>query len=154
MTEQAGSRSQERTTAVRIVAADPSVERGGSPLTAVVDIPAEELLPGPRGYRVHVVDYDASSRVLYPPAQLGGSRTPWIRDPGRPVDGATITGDPRFHARNVYAIVMRTLARFELALGRRVSWGFDNPGHQLKVAPHAFSDANAFYSRRDEALLF
>ncbi|MHB8873333.1 MAG: gluzincin family metallopeptidase, partial [Myxococcaceae bacterium] len=44
--------------------------------------------------------------------------------------------------------------RFELALGRRVSWGFDNPGHQLKVAPHAFSDANAFYSRRDEAQLF
>ncbi|WP_163995695.1 hypothetical protein [Pyxidicoccus caerfyrddinensis] len=49
---------------------------------------------------------------------------------------------------------MRTLARFEFALGRRVSWGFRSSGHQIKVAPHAFSDVNAFYSRRDEALLF
>ena len=34
---------------------------------------------------------------------------------------------------------MRTLARFEFALGRRVPWGFD--GHQIHVAPHAFADA-------------
>jgi len=60
--------------------------------------------------------------------------------------------DPHFHAQNVYAIVMRILARFEFALGRRVSWGFD--GHQLKVAPHAFAEANAFYSESDEALMF
>src|SRR5918993_1424458 len=52
--------------------------------------------------------------------------------------------DPRFHAQNVYAIIMRTLARFEFALGRRVGWSF--LGHQLQVAPHAFADANAFYS--------
>src|SRR5262249_12651541 len=51
-----------------------------------------------------------------------------------------------------YAIVMKTLARFEFALGRRIAWAF--PGHQLKVAPHAFADANAFYSRRDEGLFF
>ena len=47
---------------------------------------------------------------------------------------------------------MRTLAHFERALGRRVSWSFG--GHQLKVAPHAFAEPNAFYSPRDEALLF
>ena len=35
---------------------------------------------------------------------------------------------------------MRTLAHFEKALGRRVSWSFG--GHQLKVAPHAFAEAN------------
>jgi hypothetical protein len=33
-----------------------------------------------------------------------------------------------------------------------VSWSFG--GHQLKVAPHAFADANAFYSKEDESLLF
>ena len=60
--------------------------------------------------------------------------------------------DPRFHQQNVYAIVMRILARFEYALGRRVSWSFG--GHQLKIAPHAFLDANAFYTKEDEALLF
>ena len=47
---------------------------------------------------------------------------------------------------------MRTLARFEFALGRRVGWSF--LGHQLQVAPHAFADANAFYSKDDRALLF
>ena len=41
---------------------------------------------------------------------------------------------------------------FEFALGRRVSWSFR--GHQLKIAPHAFPGANAFYSRLDRALLF
>ncbi|HYR29828.1 MAG TPA: hypothetical protein VEU30_15265, partial [Thermoanaerobaculia bacterium] len=48
---------------------------------------------------------------------------------------------------------MHTLARFEFALGRRLQWGFMR-GHQLKVAPHAFSEANAFYSEEDQALLF
>lgn len=47
---------------------------------------------------------------------------------------------------------MRTLARFEFALGRRIAWGF--PGHQIHVAPHAFADANAFYSEKDQALMF
>ena len=41
---------------------------------------------------------------------------------------------------------------FERALGRRVSWSFG--GHQIKAAPHAFAEANAFYSPEDEALLF
>ena len=31
----------------------------------------------------------------------------------------TLLGDPTFHAQNVYAIIMRILARFEHALGRR-----------------------------------
>src|SRR4029079_19551343 len=64
----------------------------------------------------------------------------------------TLLNEPHFHQQNVYAIVMKTLARFEFALGRRLSWGF--PGHQINVAPHAFADANAFYSKRDQALVF
>src|SRR5207248_7276415 len=36
--------------------------------------------------------------------------------------------------------------------GRRVGWAFR--GHQLKIAPHAFIGANAYYSRSDRALLF
>jgi hypothetical protein len=142
---------------MRIVAQDPSVTVGGAILTAEVDVPAEELAPGPRGYRVHVIDYDASTGHLYAPLDYAPPvpRSPrWLENPGAPVSDAVILGDPGFHAQNVYAIVMRTLARFEFALGRRVSWGFDSPGHQIKVAPHAFADANAFYSRRDEALLF
>jgi hypothetical protein len=96
---------------------------------------------------VHVVDYDASAAVQYP-----------ALDPEPEADvhasksDAQLLADPAFHRRNVYAIVMRTLAAFEKALGRRVAWG--SRGHQLYVVPHAFADANAFYSREDRALLF
>lgn len=151
---QAAAAPQVRTLKMRVVAQDPSVRSAsGGILTAAVDVPAEELAPGPGGYRVHVIDYDASARRLYPPLDPGG-REAWIRDPAGPVKDSTIEDDPRFHARNVYALVMATIARFEYALGRRVPWGFEEHGHQIKVAPHAFCDANAFYSRRDEALLF
>ena len=47
---------------------------------------------------------------------------------------------------------MRTLAQFEFALGRRCAWGSD--GHQIHIAPHAFADANAFYSRDDRGIFF
>jgi hypothetical protein len=55
---------------VTIIAQDPSVRVRGKILTADVEIPAEELLPGPRGYRVNVIDYDSSTGVLYKPAIL------------------------------------------------------------------------------------
>jgi hypothetical protein len=51
-----------------------------------------------------------------------------------------------------YGIVMKTLSRFEFALGRRLSWSFGS--HQIQVSPHAFSDANAFYSDRAQGLFF
>lgn len=51
-----------------------------------------------------------------------------------------------------YGIIMKTLARFEFALGRRIGWSFG--GHQIQVAPHAFADANAFYSLYTQGLHF
>ena len=51
----------------------------------------------------------------------------------------------RLRDRDAYA------RHFEFALGRRVPWGFR--GHQINIAPHAFADANAFYSKRDSAAL-
>jgi hypothetical protein len=94
---------------------------------------------------VQVVDYDASTGTLYAPAVLPEAQTSAPRD-------EEILGEPSFHAQNVYGLVMRTLARFEFALGRRVSWGFR--AHQLKVVPHAFEAANAYYSPDSESLLF
>jgi hypothetical protein len=143
---------QARTRKLTIVAQDPAVrDVRGRILTAEVDVPAEELARGPLGYRVHVIDYDGSTRTLYAPLEyLAGTGV--YRDPFRNPSNRAILSNPKFHAQNVYAIVMRTLARFEFALGRRVSWGFS--GHQLKVAPHAFADANAFYSEDDQALMF
>jgi len=151
---------------ITILGQDPSLRsKDGALLTAQVTIPNEQLSPGPRGYRIQVIDYDASSNRMYAPldaAEMGTIFEP--ADPfarrenarGEIEDAAKynkrLLDDPRFHAQNVYAIAMRTLAHFERALGRRVSWSFG--GHQLKVAPHAFAEANAFYSPREESLLF
>lgn len=146
-----------RTRRLTIVAQDPSVKVNGKILTTQVEIPAEEIAPGPRGYRVQVVDYDTSSGVLYQPIhypslQRGSYVDPFARQLADKPDSDWILTEPRFHQQNVYAIVMKTLARFEFALGRRVSWGFR--GHQIHIAPHAFADANAFYSKEDQALVF
>ena len=148
-----------------IVAQDPSVKEKGSILVSEVDVPAEELSAGPRGYRVHVIDFDTESEILYRPAVLKPVANGQYEDPfalRKDATGAVkgrrsaydrrLLSDPRFHAQNAYAIVMRTLARFEFALGRRVPWGSD--GHQIHVVPHAFADANAFYSREDRAIFF
>lgn len=141
-----------RTQELTIIAQDPSVKVNGKILTAQVSIPAEELAPGPRGYRVQVVDYDSSTGVLYPPLEYRILESGAYNDPFQDESDNVLLNDPKFHAQNVYAIIMRTLARFESALGRRVGWSF--LGHQLQVAPHAFADANAFYSKDDRALLF
>jgi hypothetical protein len=121
-------------------------------LTASVTLPPEYLAGGPWGYRVQVVDFDTSTDKLYPRLEYELDKNGAARDPFADEDPGKLASNPQFHAQNVYALVMNTLARFEKALGRRLSWAF--AGHQLKVVPHAFADANAFYSRGDEALLF
>lgn len=146
-----------RTRKLTVIAQDPSVLTPDRDiLTTEIEIPAEDLSPGPRGYRVHVVDYDSSTDTLYAPQRYDEPIDGCYVDPFKEFvdDGKAneLLKEPAFHAQNVYAIVMRTLARFEFALGRRVNWGFN--GHQLYVAPHAFADANAFYSEEDQALAF
>lgn len=150
-----------------VIAQDPAVRIGrarGRILTTELTIPAEELLDGPCGYRVNVIDYDSSTGILYEPATFerlpnGGYKDRFLlsadrKKPSKRPKGydASLLNDPRFHAQNVYAIAMRTLAQFEFALGRRCAWGSD--GHQIHIAPHAFADANAFYSRDDRSIFF
>ncbi len=141
-----------KTRPLTIVAQDPSVlDRHGKPLLTTVNVPAEKLAPGPSGYRIRVVDYDASTGTLYKPLsgerELGGFIDPFN---DKPFD--ELLKNPHFHQQNVYAIAMRVLGQFESALGRRVSWQFKS--HQLKIVPHAFREANAFYSRDHETILF
>lgn len=131
---------------VTIIAQDPGVRIRGKILTARVLIPDENVAPGPKGHRVSVVDYDSTTRTLYAPAEIQK------RDPFATATDHQLLNNPAFHAQNVYTIVTRTLNCFENALGRRIPWSFG--GHQIKVIPHAFSDANAFYSKQNEALLF
>ncbi|QRM40490.1 hypothetical protein F3X89_21960 [Rhizobium rhizogenes] len=144
--------SLRNTRKLSIIAQDPSVKIGGQVVRASIDVPAEELLPGPRGYRVVVVDYDVTANALYQSANLPSGLEGEYVDPFQDASDETLLSDPRFHAQNVYAIAMRILARFEFALGRRVQWGCE--GHQLNILPHAFAEPNAFYSRDDRSLFF
>jgi hypothetical protein len=57
-----------------IVAQDPSVRRNGKVLTAKIALPWEDLDPGPMGYAIYVVDYDASAAAMYRPAVLARRR--------------------------------------------------------------------------------
>ena len=145
-----------------IVAKDPGLRVGpGGPMVfAAVDVPAEILAPGPTGYRVKIVDYNATERRAYAARQVyqDGDQ---LLDPFAPAPGenlldrryqSRLLADPNFHAQNCYAIAMRTLGLFERGLGRRVSWS--SGGHQLHIAPHAFALANAFYSEPDRSLMF
>jgi hypothetical protein len=100
-----------------------------------------------------VVDYDATAERFNGTHVLPRSVD---REPKRwQLGDRRIVKDYRFHAQNVYAYVMRTLARFEFALGRRVGWSSRSfKSHQLKIAPHGMCDANAFYSPHEEGLVF
>jgi hypothetical protein len=138
---------EQRTRRMPVLAQDPGVRLAdGGILTASVSVPWEGLGGGPAGHRVQVVDYDATTDTMYAPAEVGDGDVP------DPADNDEILRDPAFHARNVYALAMRTLARFEYALGRRVSWCFS--AHQLKLLPHAFQEMNSFYSREAQSLVF
>jgi len=133
--------------ALRIIAQDPSVKGDNDKiLTATVKIPWSRMEDGPRGARFHVVDFDAATGR-------------YVKHPGLPnedeyadAEDKVLENDFAFHAQQVYAAASRTLATFESALGRRLSWGFN--GHHLHLVPHAFAEANAYYSFEDRALLF
>ena len=145
--------------AMTIVAQDPSVGNERGMLRAVVPVPDDRLEPGPRSQRFQVIDYDATSRVMLPPAVLGSGHGPgdweWVEpDVFSSRSDAELLSDPAFHAQNVYAIAARTLAVFESAIGRRLNWGF--PGHELYLVPHAMAEANAYAYYADDvrAVLF
>src|SRR3954463_15821276 len=53
-----------------ILAMDPSVRDKNKVLRTQIEIPNEALDAGPKGYRVHVIDYDSTANVLYPAAKI------------------------------------------------------------------------------------
>lgn len=134
-----------------ILAQDPTIlGPHGKALTTTVSLAAERMEQGPKGFRVHVIDYDASSDTFYKSRDKDLESDPFVNV----TDIDKLVSNPHFHQQNVYAITMATLQTFEGALGRTVPWGFEMPSHQIKVAPHAFAEANAYYSRESESLNF
>jgi hypothetical protein len=138
---------------LRVYAFDPSRgARLGNRLK--IRVPYEKLTKGPVGEKIAVIDYDASNECYYE---------------GIDLDAAAVLGqnglapsesNPQFHQQMVYAVVMDTIRRFESALGRKVKWRADTrtkdtPFHgKLRIYPHAFQEANAFYDPTLRALLF
>lgn len=132
---------------LRLIAQDPSVKGDDDRiLTANVRLPWSRMEDGPRGSRLHVVDYDVSTGEYLKHRPIPND------DPFAAASDETLLTDKAFHAQQVYAGAARTLGAFESALGRRLSWGFT--GHHLYLVPHAFAEANAYYSSEDCALLF
>jgi hypothetical protein len=132
---------------LKVFASDPmasqSLER-----RITIDIPNESpLLHGPRGARLEVVDYDGGHDRFYPPVNLN-DRAILMQGGLDPTES-----DPRFHQQMVYAVASKTLENFDRALGRRLELrrkGFE----RLRLFPHAFHGANAFYSSDLNAILF
>jgi hypothetical protein len=155
---------------LRVYAFDPGAGHYvGNEMVALV--PYEELKAGPVGERFAVVDFDAAEKVYYAGVDLDDPRI-IMRSGLDPSES-----DPRFHQQMVYAVASETLQRFEIALGRRVPWArFDKPEElrhsnknvpkirdpgkrriahgTLFLFPHAMAEANAFYSRFAQGILF
>ena len=139
---------------LRVFAFDPTT---GRTLTnhMTLEIPFEELLPGPIGRKIAVIDYDASNKLWYEPVDLDHKLVS--------LNGglAPSESDPRFHQQMVYAVASETIRRFEFALGREITWRpksgtrRDVPFRShLRIFPHAFQQANAVFDPELNALAF
>src|SRR6266545_3103583 len=124
---------------LRIFASDPMARTSGSRIT--IDIPNETPLPhGPQGSRLEVIDYDGGHGRFYPPINPNDEAV--LMEGGlQPTES-----DPRFHQQMVYGVAMKTLENFDRALGRRLEFKRPNKYSRLRLFPHAFHGANAFYS--------
>ena len=139
---------EQETVLMTVLAQDPSVVGPDGPVLARIPVPAERLLPGPRGHRFAVVETRGAAA---PAGRRSGD--PWVyRDRWSGRDPAEIGGDRGFRAQNVFAVAAHTLALVEQHLGRPVPWQFGDP--QLRLHPQAVMGANAYYSRAEGAVLF
>jgi hypothetical protein len=111
------------------------------------------LTDGPTSARFAVVDYDAHTETIAPPARWDAASDSFLDPDGRRVDRAN-ADSVQFHQVNVWAIAQRALDFFESAsaLGRRIPWGFE--GGRLLIVPHAGPGENAFYDRQSKSLQF
>jgi hypothetical protein len=120
---------------------------------ARIDVVNEPLQAGPIGSRLEVIDYDGAQKCFYSPVDLD--------NPAILMQGGLepSESDPRFHQQMVYAVALKTLENFDRALGRVLRLGSHNRRRgttypRLRLYPHAFYGANAFYSPNLNAILF
>ncbi|MCP1854509.1 S8 family serine peptidase [Bradyrhizobium sp. USDA 4519] len=149
---------------LRVFAYDPTLQTDPQMFginEATVSVPWEaELTEGPTGEYLEVVDVDPASKCCYAPVDLNHPHL--LGTNGH----APSEANPQFHQQMAYAVAMRTITRFERALGRRALWaprmvrGPDGNVvdrkfvQRLRVYPHALRENNAYYSSARMALLF
>jgi hypothetical protein len=111
------------------------------------------LRDGPSSARFTVVDYDATSNTLTPPAIWRPKQNRFEAPDGTVLDGKALSLF-QFHQQSVWAIAQNTLDFFEhgFALGRRIRWAFE--GNRLIIVPHAGQGQNAYYDRASKSLQF
>jgi hypothetical protein len=149
---------------LRVYSFDPSISFDLA--TAVINevpVPVRwetDLLPGPIGAYLEVIDHDPATGCFYAPVDLNDSHV--LAQDGLP----PAEGNPQFHQQMVYAVAMTTIEHFEMALGRRALWASrrvenaegefvsEVPVEKLRIYPHALREANAYYSPAKKALLF
>jgi hypothetical protein len=137
---------------LKIFASDPLLGRTFGN-RARIDVANEPLQAGPIGSRLEVIDYDGAQKCFYSPVNLDN---PAILMQGG-LDPSE--SDPRFHQQMVYAVALKTLENFDRALGRVLRLGSHNRKRgntypRLRLFPHAFYGANAFYTPNLNAILF
>jgi hypothetical protein len=144
---------------LRIFAQDPSTSGAVDPTAlqgVVLKVRWEQLGPGPVGEYIEVEDVDAAG-MRYAPVDLDD---PWLV----PDDGwAPSESNPQFHQQMVYAVAMKTIEQFEVALGRPILWRprarpgapeGDGDFVRLKVRPHALDRGDGVYDPAEVALVF
>jgi hypothetical protein len=149
---------------LRIYAYDPGQQTDPTMFdvsVATVTVPWEhDLKPGPVGEYLEVVDVDPASNACYAPVDLNHPNI--LHESGL----APSESNPQFHQQMAYAVAMRTIDRFERALGRKALWARRRPSKKdetvpdngyvraLRIYPHALREANAYYDPEKIALLF
>jgi hypothetical protein len=143
---------------IRVYATDPSLSGQLDTVDVsevTLEVRWEKLTTGPVGEYLEVKD---TGPHRYDGVNLN-NRSLLAQDGWAPSEG-----NPQFHQQMVYAVAMKTIEHFELALGRPVLWrprpnpkdANDDSGfvRRLVVRPHALEQANAYYSPQEVALLF
>ncbi len=145
---------------LRCYAFDPSLSRKldtAQMNEIVVDVRWEDLEQGPVGEYLEVVDHDPASGCFYAPVNLNEPKL--LAADGMPPS----EGNPNYHQQMVYAVGMRTIQNFEIALGRKAEWSphmregskkDDRYVQHLRIYPHALRESNAYYHPDKKALLF
>jgi hypothetical protein len=111
------------------------------------------LADGPTSSRFAIVDYNADTGRLEPPALWDEESQAFVDSAGAPLDSKTASTF-QFHQVSVWALLQGSLAFFEdaVALGRTIPWAFE--GNRLIVVPHAGYGENAYYDRASKSLQF